>query len=94
MKPLEGHSGSILCVCFSPDGTQIMSGSSDNTIRIWDAGTVMKLLKGHTGPVRSVCFSPDGTRIMSGSGDKTIRIWDATLGENHLVQTYQCSLIY
>jgi len=58
----------------------MISGSEDNTIRIWDAETgavVGKPLEGHTSWVRSVAFSPDGQHIISGSCDKTIRTWDA-----------------
>ena len=32
------HSGNILSVGFSPDGTTIVSGSGDKTIKVWDAG--------------------------------------------------------
>jgi predicted NACHT family NTPase len=64
-------------VAFSPDGTRIVSGSVDETIRIWDAKIaeeVFEPLKGHTRYVRSVAFSPDGTHIVSGSDDKTINL--------------------
>jgi WD40 repeat protein len=83
MTPLEGHTGLVTSVGFSPDGTHIVSGSDDKTIRIWDAKTgeeVLKPLEGHTGLVTSVDSSPDGTRIVSGSADKTIHIWDAKTG--------------
>jgi WD40 repeat protein len=61
-----------------------VSGSSDKTIRLWDAETgdaITKPLKGHTNKVNSVAFSPDGFRIVSGSLDSTIRLWDADTGE-------------
>lgn len=34
-----GHSGDVYSVCFSADGTRIVSGSQDNTVRIWNAVT-------------------------------------------------------
>ena len=54
---------------FSPDGRHIVSGSADNTVRLWDAATGQPVgdpLSGHTDAVLSVGFSPDGTRIASG----------------------------
>ena len=60
----------------------IASGSSDNTVRIWDAesGKLIKTLEGHTSSVNSVAWSPDGKYIASGSSDNTVRIWDAESG--------------
>jgi len=78
-----GHTGSITCICYSPHGSHIVTGSRDKTIRIWDAETgavVGAALKGHTWSVQSVAYSPDGRYITSGSSDKTIRIWDAETG--------------
>ncbi|KIK64685.1 hypothetical protein GYMLUDRAFT_160895 [Collybiopsis luxurians FD-317 M1] len=71
--------GEVHSVAYSSDGTRIVSGSSDRTVRIWDATTGTQIddpLHGHHGSVYSVAFSPDGTRIVSG----TVRIWDATTG--------------
>ncbi|BDM78830.1 AAA-like domain-containing protein [Acaryochloris marina] len=81
---LQGHQDSVNSVSFSPDGTRIVSGSSDNTVRIWDAKTgrpIGEPLKGHWSAVFSVSFSPDGTRIVSGGWDYTVRIWDAKTGQ-------------
>ena len=36
---LQGHTDSVLSVAFSPDGRHIVSGSRDQTIRVWDAQT-------------------------------------------------------
>jgi len=67
----------------SPDGTRIVSGSIDKTMRVWDAlsgNEVISPLHGHKGSVQSVAFSPDGTRIVSGSSDRTVRVWDTVSG--------------
>jgi WD40 repeat protein len=70
-------------VAYSPDGTRILTGSADNSARIWDAttGEVLHHLTGHTNWVLSVAYSPDGTRILTGSDDGSARVWDATTGQ-------------
>ncbi|KAF8692453.1 hypothetical protein AX14_002495 [Amanita brunnescens Koide BX004] len=79
-----GHTRSVNSVAFSQDSKRIVSGSPDETIRVWDAETgelVVGPLMGHTDSVNSVAFSQDSKRIVSGSWDKTIQVWDAETGE-------------
>ena len=76
-KPFGGHTSSIFCISFSPDGRQIALGSHDQTIRIWDIQTgASVILMGHTKQVLSIVFMADGKQIISGSSDMTVRIWD------------------
>jgi WD40 repeat protein len=80
--PQGGHTNAINSVAFSPDGSQALSGSVDNTIKLWDtaSGRLIRTFAGHTRIVNSVTFSPDGTRIISGSFDNTIKLWDTAAG--------------
>ena len=77
LQTLTGHSDDVVSVSYSPDGTKIVSGSLDNTIKMWNAntGVCLQTLSQHSGDVYSVSYSPDGTKIISGSDDKTIKIW-------------------
>lgn len=79
-RVLAGHENGTTCVAISPDGTLMVSGSDDKTLRLWDANTGVSTgeLKGHTKAVTCVAFLPHGLRIASGSWDKTLRLWDAT----------------
>ncbi|MEE0882640.1 MAG: PEGA domain-containing protein, partial [Bacteroidales bacterium] len=83
LKTLNGHSDDVYSVSYSPDGTKIVSGSLDKTVKIWDVNTgqCLKTLEGHSNVVTSVAYSPDGRKIVSVSGDKTIKIWDANTGQ-------------
>ncbi|KAJ5778340.1 hypothetical protein N7520_001586 [Penicillium odoratum] len=82
LQTLEGHSGWVRSVAFSPDGLTLASGSDDNTIKLWDTatGTQRQTLEGHSGSVGSVAFSPDGLTLASGSDDNTIKLWDTATG--------------
>jgi WD40 repeat protein len=72
----QGHEDSVTSVAFSPDGKTIVSGSKDNTLRLWNLqGNQLQVFRGHNestdyagnkGGVNSVAFSPDGKTIVSG----------------------------
>jgi WD40 repeat protein len=76
------HNSPVTSVAFSPDGKYVVSGSDDNTARIWEVsqGKEINSLT-HFDLVSSVLFSPDGKYIASASYDKTARVWDASTGK-------------
>ncbi|KAF5319337.1 hypothetical protein D9619_008898 [Psilocybe cf. subviscida] len=80
---------SVKSVAFSSDGTHIVSGLLDRSVRVWDAstGAQLQVLNGHSGTVNSVAFSSDGTHIVSGSHDNSVRVWDASTGAQLQVLT-------
>jgi WD40 repeat protein len=78
-----GHSDLISSCAVSPDNRRIVSASSDNTLKVWDAetGKCLKTFEGHTGAVTSCAVSPDNGKIVSASSDKTLKVWDAETGK-------------
>ncbi|CAJ0961134.1 unnamed protein product, partial [Mesorhabditis belari] len=78
---LTGHMDDVLTSEVSDDGKYIVSGSSDQTVRVWcgQTGVQRHVLQGHTGTVR--CMSLHGTTLVSGSVDATLRVWDIVDGK-------------
>lgn len=74
---IQGHLDGVWSADFSPDGSQIVTGSLDKTIKLWHLdGQEINQINGHTGAIRSTIFSPDGQMILSSSSDKTIALWN------------------
>ncbi|WP_235656347.1 WD40 repeat domain-containing protein, partial [Fischerella thermalis] len=80
---LTEHSGFVSSVAISPDGQTMVSGSCDDTIKIWclSTGTLLDCLTKHSDGVNTVAISPDGKTLVSGSDDNTIKIWSLSTGK-------------
>ncbi|KIJ11250.1 hypothetical protein PAXINDRAFT_171845 [Paxillus involutus ATCC 200175] len=82
VKSLHGHTIWVQELIFSKnmDELKIISTSSDETVRIWDAGTGKQMgepLLGHASGTRGIAISRHGTKIVSGGDDGKIIMWSA-----------------
>jgi centriolar protein POC1 len=70
-RSFKGHKESVNSVAFNPNMKQVVSGSSDGTVMLWNFRAMMRPYRfvGHKGPVHSVAVSPNGQTIVSGSAD-------------------------
>jgi WD40 repeat protein len=80
---LVGHSDVVTTMAVLTDGRRALSGSADDTLRLWDldTGESLRTLEGHADMVSAVAALTDGRRALSGSHDKTLRLWDLATGE-------------
>ena len=71
-----GHSSYVYSVAFSSDDTMVVSGSSDDTAKVWNVsdGSLVTEYTGHSSSVNSVAFSSDDTMVVSGSSDDTAKV--------------------
>src|SRR5687768_928977 len=65
VRTLKGHDDGVYSVAFSPDGKFLVTGSFDNTIKLWETATGKELKTyggptGHQKMILSVAVSPDG----------------------------------
>lgn len=81
---LLGHEKPIHAVSFSPDNTKLVTGSEDQTVRLWNLSDLqkpeMQKFSGHTGTITAVAFHPDGNQVLSGSADKLVKLWNVADG--------------
>ncbi|MGB5635832.1 MAG: DnaJ domain-containing protein [Waterburya sp.] len=76
----SSHQNVIYALIYNNKGDLLISGSADQTIKIWNyvTGSLKFTLSGHTASVRTLAISPCDRFLISGSADRTIRIWDLT----------------
>jgi WD40 repeat protein len=88
---LEGHVGAVTSLSFSRNGKLILSGSADDTMRLWDTGSGICVrtircnqISGALG-ILLTRFSPDGKNIIS-ADNKNVKLWDTN---GNCIRTYE-----
>jgi len=79
LRAVLEHQGPVNDVACNPDGSRILTGSSDRTARLWNASTgepIGQPLQ-HEDSVRVVKFNVDGSQILTGTDNGTARLWSA-----------------
>ncbi|CAN5594819.1 hypothetical protein BH10PLA2_BH10PLA2_05600 [soil metagenome] len=84
---LEGHSGRITSLCYSPDNKTLASSSADKTVRLWHIKSPSDLLESFELPCRNctvsnLAFAPDGTDLKANGntdqGEQFFLTWRAS----------------
>ena len=89
------HDSLTMSLAYSKDGTRLLSGGYDHTLRIWDVATgrQIALFTGHKDTVTSAVFSPSEEQIISRSRDGTVRLWTIKDGSHRILASDEPGVI-
>lgn len=96
LRTLAGHSSWVICTAMTPDGQIAISGSVDETLRVWspEMGECLRVLRGHTDIIHDVKITPDGRLALSASQDETVRLWQLSSGQcQNIFKNHQAGVI-
>lgn len=91
LQVLKGHVAAVMSVEFSPTGEELITGSYDRSIRLWERAKGHSRDTYHTKRMQrvfSVAWSPDNNYVLSGSDDGNVRLWRARASERQGVKSF------
>lgn len=79
---MKGHTAPINAIAISPNRYILISGSADQSIRLWNlnTGQLVQRFCGHVAAVNAIAISPNGRRLVSGSFDRNLLGWNLNTG--------------
>jgi WD40 repeat protein len=93
---LQGHSGPLTSIAFSPNGRFLASGGADQVVKVWNIASKSEQhsFRGHSDWVTSVAFAKDGRAIVSASVDHSVLLWRFVEDEaTHVGHTRQVTAV-
>jgi WD40 repeat protein len=86
---LKDHVDAVYALAFTPDGTRLVTGAADRSVKIWNVASGERLytLSDATDGINTVAVSPDGKQVAAAGQDKSIRIWTVGPKEGTLEHT-------
>lgn len=88
LSRFSGHGRSITAALFTTDGSCVITGAHDHSVRIWEASTgkLLHYCRGHDDSITALALHPGGALLASASRDHTVRCWDIRSGQ--LIQLF------
>ncbi len=79
----RGHAAAVSTIAFSADGSRMITGGQDSTVKIWRFADrmLLRVLPSHMVGVTGLALSPDGRLLASGDGAGWLRTWDMPRGQ-------------
>lgn len=85
IQTLEGHDAEVKDCAIAPDGSYLVSASSDGTLKMWDSsGRELRTLRAHEKGVETCAIAPDGSFLASAGQDGVLRLWSPSSGREIL----------
>ncbi|HEY1066610.1 MAG TPA: hypothetical protein VGE52_10890, partial [Pirellulales bacterium] len=85
LKTLGGHEGQVSAVAAHPNMSQVVTGSHDGKVRLFNLdGSVVRTFDQHGSAITAVAISPNGQQIASGGSNNIVKLWNA--GDGMLVK--------
>ena len=87
LQYFPGHHQTVGSVAMDTSGDHVLSGSDDQSVRLWDASNGQMIgtpINGLAARILKVAFSPDGKTFTVAAADGTVATWPAEASEDDL----------